>query len=246
MPDYDRYVDIYDDWSAADNPYRAIESFTFMDVIGSVRELDILDLACGAGRTCRTFVQRGARSVLGTDISPEMIRSATEKNTANDGALIYPNLRYEALDARDDTFVVPQRVDLVSAMYLLHYASTEADLEKMCRLIERNLRPGGRFVTYGANPDYDYSRREPRLDQQFGVDSRFVEGNRCELAIGDMRVEFWQWSRETHEACLHRAGLDDIRWHPLEVDPDDGDLSASVGWYLENPPCTVLSARKPR
>ena len=153
-------------------------------------------------------------------------------------------VRYQALDARDDTFLLPQLADLVSAMYLLHYASTEGNLEKMWRLIARNLKLGGRFVTYGVNPDYDHSRREPRLAEQVGVDSRVVQGNRCELAIGDMRVEFWKWSRETHEACLRRAGLDEIHWHPLEVDPEDRELSSSVGWYLENPPCTVLSARK--
>ena len=245
MPEYDRHVDVYGDWSAAENPYRAIESFTFMEVVGSARDLDILDLGSGEGRTCRAFAQQGARSVLGTDISPEMIRRATEKNTVEDGTSIYPNLRYGVLDARDETFVLPQPVDLVSAMYLLHYSSTEKDLERMSRLIERNLKPGGRFVTYGVNPVYDHSRHEPRLEQRFGIDSRVVQGNRCELAIGDMRVEFWQWSQETHERCLRRAGLDEIQWHALEVHPEDRELRASVDWYLENPPCTVLSARKP-
>jgi SAM-dependent methyltransferase len=244
-PDYDRHADVYDEWSTADNPYRAIESFTFMEVIGPVRGLVILDLGCGEGRTCRRFIARGARSVLGADISPEMIRRASEKNTARDGSPTHPRLRYRVLDARDETFVLAQPVDLVSAMYLLHYASTETELEKMCRLIARSLRPGGRFVTYGVNPDYDHSRHEPRLEQQFGIDSRLVEGNRCELAIGDMRVDFWQWSRQTHEACLRRAGLDDIQWHPLDVHPGGRDLRASVQWYLDNPPCTVLSARKP-
>lgn len=245
MHEYDRHVDAYDEWSATGNPYRAIESFTFMEVVGSVEGLDVLDLGCGEGRTCRTFVHRGARFVVGTDISPEMICRAIEKNTSDDETSISPNLRYQVLDARDDTFVLPHPVDLVSAMYLLHYASTESDLEKMCRLIARNLKPGGRFVTYGANPDYDFSRPEPRLAEQFGAGSRVVKGNRCELAISDLRVEFWQWSTETHEACLRLAGLGEIRWHPLEVDPDDRELSSSVGWYLENPPCTVLSARKP-
>lgn len=246
MHEYDNHVDVYDEWSVAENPYRAIEAFTFMEVVGSVRDQDVLDLGCGEGRTCRTFAQRGARSLLGTDLSPEMVRRAREKNTAQDGAAIYPNLRYQVLDARDDTFTLTQPVDLVSAMYLLHYASTESALQKMCRLIARNLKPGGRFVTYGVNPDYDHSCPEPRLAQQFGVDSRVVRGNRCELAIGDMRVDFWQWSRQIHEECLKDAGLDDIHWHPLEVHPEDRELRSSVGWYLENPPCTVLSAHKPR
>ncbi len=183
IPEYDSHVDVYGDWSTAENPYRAIESFTFMEVVRSVRDLDIVDLGSGEGRTCRAFVQQGARSVLGTDVSSEMIRRANAKNTAEDGTSIYPNLRYEVLDARDETFALPQPVDLVSAMYLLRYASTEEDLERMCRLIGRTLKPGDRFVTYGVNPAYDHSRREPRLEQQFGVDSRLVSGARASITL---------------------------------------------------------------
>jgi SAM-dependent methyltransferase len=215
-----------------------------MEVVGPVKGLDVLELGCGEGRTGRTFIQRGARSVVGTDISAEMTRRAGEKNTSARGGSSYENLRYQVLDARDDGFALARPVDLVAAMYLLHYASTQNELERMCALIARNLRPGGRFVTYGVNPDYDHSRHEPRLEEQFGVASRIVQDNRCELAIGDLRVDFWQWSRDTHESSLRRAGLDESLWHPLEVDPRDEPLRESVSWYLDNPPCIVLSARK--
>ena len=245
MAEYDEHVDVYSEWSAIKNPYRAIEAHTFMEVVGSVQGLDILDLACGEGRTCRLFMERGARSVLGTDISPEMIQRATDQNKAADGTPTHPDLRYEVLDARDDTFLLPEPVDLVVAMYLLHYAPTEDELEKMGRLIERNLKPGGRFVTYGVSPHYDHSRHEPRLKEQFGFDVRAVSGRRCELVIGEMRMAIWQWSQEEHEACLSRAGLRDIHWHPLTLSPEEKDLRASVNWYLEDPACTVLSARKP-
>lgn len=243
--EYDEHARDYDDWSVADTPYRAIESFTFMDVVDSVEGLSIFELGCGEGRTARRYIELGARSVLGTDISPEMVRRATAKNTTDDGTPLHRALHYQVLDARDETFVLSQPADLVTAMYLLHYASSESELTRMCRLIARNLKPGGRFVTYGANPDYDHSRPDPRIKEQFGADSYVVEGNRCELAIGELRVDFWKWSREIHEACLRDAGLGEIHWHPLELHPDDHETRAAVGWYLEDPPCTVLSAQKP-
>ena len=144
MPKYNEHVDVYHEWSASSTPYRAIESYTFTEVIGPVRDLDILDLACGEGRISRMLIERGAKSVLGGDISPEMVRRAAEQNAAGNGTSRYPNLRFMVLDARDESFRLPEPVDLVVAMYLLHYAPTEEDLEKMGRLIERNLKPGGR------------------------------------------------------------------------------------------------------
>ena len=54
----------------------------------------------------------------------------------------------------------------------------------------------------------------------------------------------WQWSRETHEDCLHRAGLTDITWHALTAPPDAPEGAATMAFYLANPCCTVLSATK--
>lgn len=56
--------------------------------------------------------------------------------------------------------------------------------------------------------------------ERCGFDYAVVGGSHCALIIGEERVNIWQWSREVHETRLRRAGLDDIRWHPLEAPPD--------------------------
>jgi SAM-dependent methyltransferase len=181
-----------------------------------------------------------------------MVRRAAEQNAPQQAAgrgahaRVWESLHYIVLDARDETFRLDPPVDLVSAMYLLHYAPSEDDLERMARLIARNLKPGGRFVTYTLSPDYDFHRREPRLMERCGFDYAVVGGPHCMLIIGEERVNIWQWSREVHETRLRRAGLDDIRWHPLQAPPDARpEVMRAMAFYLANPSCIVLSATKP-
>jgi toxoflavin synthase len=156
----------------------------------------------------------------------------------------WPNLRYTVLDAEDPTFRVDPPVDLVIAMYLLHDAPSEDDLTRMANLIARNLRPGGRFVTYTLSPDCDFRRHEPRMMARCGFDYAALGGPHCELIIGEKRVDIWQWSRAVHGSCLRSASLAEIRWHPLEAPPNAPEVRTAMDFYLANPSCIVLSACK--
>ena len=144
--DYDANIDAYRRWSLSDNVYWLIEQTRYFEVLGPVLNLNILELACGDGRISRMLMDRGARSVLGTDISEEMIKQAVAKNQDEHGGPVYPTLQHEVVDACDDTFTLEHPADIVTAMYLFHYAPSESALEQMCRHISRNLKPGGRLV----------------------------------------------------------------------------------------------------
>jgi SAM-dependent methyltransferase len=251
MPEYDDFAETYQQWSGMETPYSIVEAYTFLQVLGSVQGLSVLDLAAGEGRTSRMLIELGAISVVGADISSEMVRRASEQNMpqhrAQKGERIQPlqNLSFIELDAADDNFQLDAPVDVVTAMYLFHYAPIEAELGKMADLIARNLKPGGRFVTYTISPDYDFSRREPLLMERCGFDYSVVAGPHCELLIGGDKVDIWQWSREAHEASLRDAGFADIRWHPLRSPPDVPEVDTAMDFYLANPSCIVLSATLP-
>ena len=113
---------------------------------GSVSGCNVLDMACGDGRTARCLMELGAQSVLGVDVSQKMIDGARRKNRT-DGGHRFDALRFETVDARDQSFVLDEAVDIVTAMYLFHYAGSRDELFRMCRFIGRNLKSGGRFVT---------------------------------------------------------------------------------------------------
>ncbi|MEM7441743.1 MAG: class I SAM-dependent methyltransferase [Pseudomonadota bacterium] len=245
MADYDENTDSYQDWAKTDSLYAYVEWPVFLETIGPVAGLNILDLACGEGRLSRVLMERGANSVIGLDISGEMIARALEQNEPGGPGPYYPGLSYRQLDARDETFALASPVDLVTALYLLHYAADLDELGQMCRLIARNLKPGGRFVTFTVSPESRFEPQEPRLEQLFGFRYDPVAPPEYRLVIGELQVPLWQWTKQEHEDALHQAGLRNVRWHKLALAADQLDLTPKVQWYLDNPCCIVLSAEKP-
>ena len=249
MQEYDEFAETYQHWTEAENAYRAVEIFSFFSVLGAVKGLNILDLACGEGRTARMLLAAGAKSVLGADVSHEMVKRAKEQNADSSASPGQPkhwtNLNFIELDAADAGFQLDAPVDAVTAMYLFHYAATKAELQRMCDLISRNLRPGGRFVTYTISPDYDFNVADPRLMERCGFDYSVVEGNHCTLNIANDKVDIWQWNRQEHEECLRTSGLDNIQWHTLKAPPGATKIKSEMDFYLSNSSCVVLSATKP-
>ena len=244
MQDYDNNTDSYLSWSETDSLYSLLEWNVFLSTIGPVSGLDVLDVACGGGRLSRKLMERGARSVVGIDISAEMLGRAQRANDPAGPGPHFHNLRYEQISACDETFTLEQPVDLVTALYLFHYAPSEQDLGRMCQFIGRNLQPNGRFVTYGINPDYDFANQFPGMEDAFGFRYRIVEPPEYALIMGDFEARMWCWSRRAHEDELARAGFVDVRWHPLELPAEHGHLAPSIQWYLDNPSCIVLEAVK--
>ncbi len=245
MTDYDRDTDAYHRWSVADSPYWLIERTRYFEVLGSVQNLNILELACGEGRISRMLMERGARSVVASDVSGEMIKRAEEQNRDESGEPIYPELSFAVVDACDEAFTLDPPVDLVTAFYLFHYASSDAALRQMCRHISRNLKPGGRFVAYTVNPDFDITNPNPRMAEDFGFRYVPVDPPHYHLVFRGLSVNMWHWSKAAHEAALHSAGLKNVRWHALCPPADRPDLLQSLKWYLDDPSCTVVSAENP-
>jgi toxoflavin synthase len=248
MPEYDIFADAYIQRTEDGKSYAAIELFSFFKALGSVRGLSILDLAAGNGRISRMLMEFGAASVVGGDVSPEMVRRAKELNSPpgdDGGGAFWPDLHYMVLDGRDRAFRLDRPVDVVTAMYLFPYAESEEELEDMGRLIARNLKPGGRFVAYTASPDYDFSQIEPRLMEYCGFEYEVVDGPRCKLVIAGDSVNIWQWSRDAYETRLQNAGLTDIAWHALQAPPNAPEISETMAFYLADPSCIVLSGRMP-
>lgn len=63
------------------NPLLALEERALRPMLPELRHKDALDIGCGTGRWLSTLVKLGARSVIGVDASPEMIRRARAKQS---------------------------------------------------------------------------------------------------------------------------------------------------------------------
>ena len=105
--------------------------------------LDVADLGCGFGWFCRWAAAAGARSVLGIDLSANMLDRARAE-TAD------PVVRYAQADL--DRLELPAGgFDLAYSSLALHYV---ADFARLAGQVRRALRPRGRFVFSIEHPIY--------------------------------------------------------------------------------------------
>ncbi len=222
---------------------RYVETFSFLQMLGDLGGLQVLDLACGEGFYSRLIARAGAAAVTGVDISAEMIALAEAEEAAAP-----LGVRYRCADVA--AWQPAQKYDLVSAAYLLHYAPDESALRAMCRNVAAALPAGGRFVAINENPDQPADFYAGYT--QYGFNKRFAtprtEGSPIEYAMVAgremIRFEVRYYSREVYEAALTAAGFRNIRWIPLQLDPAaHGDPGAGYfEEYLRNPPAVGLEA----
>jgi SAM-dependent methyltransferase len=147
---YDHIGSKYDEYAQTTTMKRA-ERYTVLRMVGPLAGQRVLDLAGGFGFYTRLLKQHGAAQVLGIDISPEMVRLGRAQEQAEPLGVTYQVGNATALP-------VLSAFDLVTAIYLLNYASSPDQLRGMCRSAYNNLAPGGRFVAYTVNPAYTLSK----------------------------------------------------------------------------------------
>jgi len=116
----------------------------------------VVDLGCGFGWFCRFARKAGAASVLGLDVSVNMLARAREMTS--DAAITYRRADLETLELPAAAF------DLAYSALTVHY------LEQLGRLfttVHRALAPGGSLVFSAEHPLYtepgpDYLDEGPR------------------------------------------------------------------------------------
>jgi len=233
---YDHIGSKYDEYARTATLKRA-ESYTFFRMVGALDGKRVVDLACGFGFYTRLLKQRGAAKVIGVDISPEMIRLATQQEQAEP-----LGITYQVCDA----VVLPQLgvFDLVTAVYLLNYATSKEQLRGMFRSAYNNLVDGGRFVAYTINPAFTLSKPNctpygltvlsevPDTDRyiteaQFNTDP-------------PTRFTYSRWSQAAYEWAIKAAGFREFAWHPSEVAPEDVAHYGEAYWRDLRDNCLII------
>jgi SAM-dependent methyltransferase len=127
-------------------PFRIhVEAYTLTRLLGDVRGLSVLDLACGEGIYSRVLRRAGAARVVGVDLSAGMIDLARAEEKQNP-------LGCEYLVGDAACFEPPGKFDVVLGSYLLNYAESSEKLRQFASTIFASLKPGGRFVGINDNP----------------------------------------------------------------------------------------------
>ena len=241
-PQYDGIGRQYDDYARTATMKRA-ERYTVLRMVGALEGQRVLDLACGVGFYTRLLKQRGAAQVIGVDISPEMIRLARQQEQA-----VPLGITYQVGDAA----VLPRlgAFDLVTAVYLLPYATSKEQLLGMFRCAYDNLVEGGRFIAYTDTPEFTIDksnctrygitilRQDPEEDR-YACEAEFV-------AEPPFRASWYQWNQATYEWAVKEAGFRDFSWYASEVAPEDLAHYGEAYWhdFYENCPTIGLICQK--
>ena len=110
-------------------------------LIGDVKDKKVLDIGCGTGGHDRRLIELGAKSVLGIDISENMINEA--KRSTNDERITYKILSMNKLED------VKEKFDLVVSSLAIHYIE---DYDGLCKKVYNLLNDGGEFVFSHEHP----------------------------------------------------------------------------------------------
>ncbi|MFI1941838.1 class I SAM-dependent methyltransferase [Streptomyces purpureus] len=218
--------------------FSAADTFTLAAALGDVSDLAVLDLACGYGYNTRLLAERGARKVLGVDISEEMVRLARAHEARRPLGVEY---------LVSDVARLPrlEPFGLATAVYLFNYAPSRAALRDMFRAIHANLAAGGRLLAIVPNP-----APVPEDDWEvYGV--RRLE----RIPSGEaplLRMEFltepptpfqhYEWQLADFERAARDAGFAVVGWQPVSPPPPDEERDESF-WqvYRERPISSLMT-----
>jgi len=224
---YDHIGEKYDEYARTATLKRA-ESYTFFRLVGALQGKHVLDLASGLGFYTQQLKQRGAVEVVGVDISPQMVRLARAREEEAPTGVEYR--------LGDATHLPPiGRFDLVTAVYLLNYAPSKAQLLGMCRSAYVNLVAGGRFIAYTMDPTFTLSKpnytpygvtvlRQTPAVEHYVCDAEFV-------TQPPTPYRYFQWSQTAYEWAVKQAGFQECTWHPTQVAPEDVAHYGEAYWH---------------
>lgn len=105
-----------------------------------------VEIGSGLGRLCRALSRRGFAEVVGVDISPTMVRRATE-------LVDEPGVRFVLGDGATLDGVPTSSADLVLTFTVLQHIPDEALIAGYLREAGRVLRPGGLLVAQWNGTD---------------------------------------------------------------------------------------------
>ncbi|MBB6733839.1 class I SAM-dependent methyltransferase [Cohnella zeiphila] len=154
-------------------------------MLPDLRGKRVLDLGCGYGWHCRYARERGARSVVGIDLSEKMLERAREMTS--DPAIEYRRIAIEDADFAEEEF------DAVLSSLAFHYVES---FDEVCRQVNRCLTPGGSFVFSVEHPiftalsaqDWEYGPQGEK--RHWPVDDYHLEGARDARFLEDDVVKY--------------------------------------------------------
>ena len=199
----------------------------------------VLDFGCGFGYFAREMRARGAREVVGIDLSERMLQAARART--DDQGIVYR--RADLAHFQPDI----AGFDLVLSSLMLHYL---ADYLGAVRRIAACLAPGGRFAFSVEHPIYTapsaaaWHTGPDGANLHWPLDHYRDEGERRTHWFIDGVVKYHR-TVETYVNVLLAAGL--VLARLAEPEASDAQLARFPTWREERrrPPFLLIAADRP-
>jgi len=171
------------------------------------KDAAILDLACGEGRHCMIFHQRGYR-ISGMDLSETLIRIGKQR---------HPQLDLFTGDMRE----IPGRYDIILSLFTsFGYFDTDDENEQVIESVSAALNSGGWYWLDFLNPEHVRSKLVPESESELADGSRAIERRRIDGAtvikeiqlVADGRTTGYEervrmYTRDELETFFRRHGI---------------------------------------
>ena len=174
-----------------------MEEPAFLEEVGNLQGLRILDLGCGDGTFAATCVAGRCGSYLGIDSSEAMIGRA-ERTCAHEMTVQFQH------GAIEDFSAAPGSADLVASRMALHYVG---EMAPVLQRAHDALVPGGRLVASMVHPVITAQRAlSPDRRTSIVVDDYFSSGPRNRVWF-NRPVTWWHRTIEQYVGLLAEAGF---------------------------------------
>ena len=187
-----------------------------------IRDAKVLELACGSGYYTYNFLRWGGASVVGVDISTNMMEEAKRRRPTDLSLKTEDRVKFILADCSKPTKYEDGPFDIVFGAWLLNYAPDRASLVEMYRNIELNLKPGGHFVGVTIPPTNDprasinaecEARPLPEASGKlfYSVHNEVEDGLYFHVHaytdLGDVAFDCYHLTSDTYEQAAREAGL---------------------------------------
>jgi len=198
----------------------------------------VADLGCGFGWASRWMREQGAASVLGFDLSQNMIARA--KADTVDPAIEYRIADIETLDLPGAAF------ELIYSALTFHYVG---DFGRLISMVHKALTPGGDLIFTIEHPIYMAAAHPHWILDEGGrktwpVNGYSVEGERRTDWFAKGVVKYHRTLATTLNTLIG-TGLELRRIEEFAPTRDQIELMPALAEELERPMMLLVSAHKP-
>ncbi len=201
---------------SGDAPNERIEKPIINELIGDIKDKQVLDLGCGDGLYGKELLENGATSYRGIDGSKNMYQLAQKNLRDINAEVIHQDIENLQLEKN--------KYDLVISRLVLHYIENPVPLLQQ---IQSSLTPNGRFVLSIEHPIitscYDAYHKNSNRGSWI-VDNYFSDGERINNWINKEVIKYHK-TIEQYWSLFQQANfkISSIRESkPIETNFEDG------------------------